>query len=179
MRKEIFNEENKKARRKFQRISVRVFYGMILGIGFIGLLIPLRPKTSESEKRDLTKFPTPTVETVMSGEFFSDISTWYADTFPFREALSTANSKFRQLYGRTTEELHGGPVEADAIPDADAEITATPTPEPEAEPTATPAAEVTVRFTRNLKRQVPSILLTTGALSSMVSALTVPTIISI
>ena len=76
MRKEIFNEENKKARRKFQRISVRVFYGMILGIGFIGLLIPLRPKTSESEKRDLTKFPTPTVETVMSGEFFSDISTW-------------------------------------------------------------------------------------------------------
>ena len=141
MRKEIFNEENKKARRKFQRISVRVFYGMILGIGFIGLLIPLRPKTSESEKRDLTKFPTPTVETVMSGEFFSDISTWYADTFPFREALSTANSKFRQLYGRTTEELHGGPVEADAIPDADAEITATPTPEPEAEPTATPAAE--------------------------------------
>ena len=49
MRKEIFNEENKKARRKFQRISVRVFYGMILGIGFIGLLIPQRPKTSESE----------------------------------------------------------------------------------------------------------------------------------
>ena len=115
----------------------------------------------------------------MSGEFFSDISTWYADTFPFREALSTANSKFRQLYGRTTEELHGGPVEADAIPDADAEITATPTPDLRQNPLQHRLRKVTVRFTRNLKRQVPSILLTTGALSSMVSALTVPTIISI
>ena len=136
MRKEIFNEEKRKTRRKFQRISVRIFYLFILIGGFIGLLIPLRPETSESEKRDLTDFPTPTAETFLNGEFFSEISTWYADTFPFREALSTANAKFKSLYGITSEELHGGPVEADEIPDADAEITATPTP------SETPSPEV-------------------------------------
>ena len=125
-------------RKKYMRITVRVFTSVLLIVGFIGLLIPLRPKVSDVEKRELTHFPKPTWETFTNGEFFSGISTWYADTFPFRESLTSANAKFKKLYGITTEEIHGDAVQGDEIPDPDAELTstpipsATPTPEPDA-----------------------------------------------
>ena len=125
-------------RKKYMRITVRVFTTVLLVIGFTGLLIPLRPKESQVEKRELTHFPKPTWETFTNGKFFDGISTWYADTFPFREGLTSANAKFKKLYGITTEEIHGDVVQGDEIPDPDAEITstpiptATPTPEPDA-----------------------------------------------
>ena len=125
-------------RKKYMRITVRVFTSVLLIVGFIGLLIPLRPKVSDVEKRELTHFPKPTWETFTNGEFFSGISTWYADTFPFRESLTSANAKVKKLYGITTEEIHGDAVQGDEIPDPDAELTstpipsATPTPEPDA-----------------------------------------------
>ncbi|MBS6194477.1 MAG: hypothetical protein KH828_02700 [Clostridiales bacterium] len=130
-------------RKKFLRLTIRVFFGLLLAVGLLGLIIPLRPKQSDVEKRELTKFPKPTVSTFLNGEFFNGISTWYADTFPFREGLMTANSKFKKLYGITTTELHGEVVEADEIPDADAEITSTPIPtaEPTPEPDGTLYAE--------------------------------------
>ena len=127
-------------RKKYMRMTIRIFFGLLLVFGFIGLLFPLRPKESDVEKRELTKFPKPTVSTFLNGEFFNGISTWYADTFPFRETLITANSKFKKLYGITTEELYGDVVEGDDIPDADAEITATPIPTA----TPTPAPDGTI-----------------------------------
>lgn len=127
-------------RKKYMRMTIRIFFGLLLVFGFIGFLFPLRPKESDVEKRELTKFPKPTVSTFLNGEFFNGISTWYADTFPFRETLITANSKFKKLYGITTEELYGDVVEGDDIPDADAEITATPIPTA----TPTPAPDGTI-----------------------------------
>lgn len=124
-------------RKKYMHLTIRIFFGLLLSIGLLGLIIPARPKQSDVEKRELTKFPKPTVETFFNGEFFNGISTWYADTFPFRESLTTANSKVKKLYGITTEELHGEVVEGDEIPDADAELTPTPVP------TATPTPEET------------------------------------
>ncbi|MDD3404304.1 MAG: DHHW family protein [Hespellia sp.] len=115
-------KKNKKIKKEFDKLTIRIFYGVLLFIGFMGLLIPIRPSKSELEKRTLTKFPKITAESFMSGEFFSDVSTWYADTFPFRETLLTANAKVEHLYGVQTEELHGTAVAADEIPDADAEI---------------------------------------------------------
>ena len=47
-------------RKKYMRITVRVFTSVLLIVGFIGLLIPLRPKVSDVEKRELTHFPKPT-----------------------------------------------------------------------------------------------------------------------
>ena len=114
--------------KKYMRITVRVFTSVLLIVGFIGLLIPLRPKVSDVEKRELTHFPKPTWETFTNGEFFSGISTWYADTFPFRESLTSANAKVKKLYGITTEEIHGDAVQGDEIPDPDAELTSTPIP---------------------------------------------------
>lgn len=133
-----FNNKKNNIRKKYMLASIKIFIGVLLLIGFIGLLFPLRPKESDVEKRELTKFPKPTVSTLFNGEFFSDISTWYADTFPFREGLTTANSKLKHAYGRTTEELHGDAVVGDDIPDPDAEITVTPTPEVTLTPTPEP-----------------------------------------
>ena len=55
----------------------------VLCAGFIlGLCWFLRPAESETEKRELTKFPAFTVESFLSGEFTDQVSLWYADTFP-------------------------------------------------------------------------------------------------
>lgn len=134
-RKDDYYTKKNEVRKKIMRIGIRIFLGTLFVIGFLGLLFPLRPKVSDIEKRELTKFPAPTVTTFFNGEFFSEISTWYSDTFPFRESFSTANSKLKSFYGIKTEELYGDAVVADEIPDADAEITATPLP------TATPTPE--------------------------------------
>ena len=52
----------------------------------------------------------------MNGEFTDQISTWYADSFPFREEFMALNSKFERLYGMSAEEIHGGTVVSDEIP---------------------------------------------------------------
>ena len=135
MRKEDYYTQKNKIRKMYMRWTIRIFVSTLIIFGLLGLLIPLRPTVSDSEKRELTKFPKPTVETFFNGEFFSEISTWYADTYPFRENLTSANAKLKNMYGIKTEEFYGEAVVADEIPDADAEIASTPTP------TATPTPE--------------------------------------
>ena len=119
-KKEKFILKNNAVHKRFWQIGIRTFFVFLFVIAFLGLLLPLRPKESELEKRELSKFPKPTVSTVLNGEFFSDISTWYADTFPFRETLMSANAKMKKLYGITTQEIYGDAAQGDEIPDADA-----------------------------------------------------------
>ena len=38
-------------RKKYMRMTIRIFFGLLLVFGFIGLLFPLRPKESDVEKR--------------------------------------------------------------------------------------------------------------------------------
>lgn len=133
-KKEQFINKNNSIHKKSWQIAIRTFFVFLFAIALLGLLLPLRPKESELEKRELSKFPKPTASTLISGEFFTDISTWYADTFPFRESFMSANAKLKQFYGITTQEIYGDAVEGDEIPDADAEMATTPTPTPEAEP---------------------------------------------
>lgn len=80
-KKEKFINKNNAVHKRFWQIGIRTFFVFLFVIAFIGLLLPLRPKESELEKRELSKFPKPTISTVLNGEFFSNISTWYADTF--------------------------------------------------------------------------------------------------
>ena len=119
-KKEKFINKNNAVHKRFWQIGIRTFFVFLFVIAFIGLLLPLRPKESELEKRELSKFPKPTVSTVLNGGFFSDISTWYADTFPFREKLMRANASMKKFYGITTQEIYGDAAQGDEIPDADA-----------------------------------------------------------
>ena len=98
----------------------------VLCIGFlVGLCFFFRPAESETEKRELTKFPWPTWETLVSGEYWEDlasgkitdqISLWYADTFPGREGLISAYHGIQSLYGFRGEQLQQGDV-GDDVPD--------------------------------------------------------------
>ena len=101
----LTKDEKIKIKKNYLITKKRVFLTVLFAIGFIGLLIPLRPKTSVLEKRELEKFPKFTLSSFWDGSYFSAISTWYADTFPFREQLLSANSAFKNLYGVQGEQI--------------------------------------------------------------------------
>lgn len=82
----------------------------------IGLVFFARPTVSELEKRELTKFPELTWDSLMSGEFTSNLSTWYADTFPIRERMVNTNFFLQSLYGIRGESINAGGT-GDDIPD--------------------------------------------------------------
>ena len=89
----------------------------VLCIGFLlGLCWFIRPAESETEKRELTKFPTFTVESFLSGEFTDQVSLWYADTFPGREGLIKAYHGIESLFGLRDEQFQQGDV-GDDVPD--------------------------------------------------------------
>ena len=69
----------------------------------VGLLFFARPKVSETEKRELTKFPEFSAEAFLSGEWTANVSLWYADTYPFREGMIQANYLLESLYGLRDE----------------------------------------------------------------------------
>ena len=109
--------QQKKVTRQFRTIGCMLFIFVLLLGALLGLLVPLRPDVSEVENRTLTKFPEFTLETFLNGEYFSDISTWYSDTFPLRDQFITANQKITALYGpKANEQVLGADVQADEIP---------------------------------------------------------------
>ena len=89
----------------FHKIMIILFCSVMI-IGFVlGLAFFLRPERSDSENRELTKFPSFTFTTFLSGEYTEQISTWFADTFPFREGLIAANDFVMSLKGFGDEQF--------------------------------------------------------------------------
>ena len=93
-------------------------FGAIMVLGcVIGLLFFLRPTVSTVEQRNLTAFPTFTPQTFLNGSFFTDLSLWYADTYPLREVLVQADHAIERTFGiQPKTQLVGGNVQADSIP---------------------------------------------------------------
>ena len=82
---------------------------VVLVAGFaVGCLGFLRPTVSEKEKRELTPFPALTWDAFISGEWTSQVSLWYSDTFPAREKLLRMNDFVRSLYGIGGESISSG-----------------------------------------------------------------------
>ncbi len=98
---------------RFMWMKILLFWGVTLLFAFVALLIPLRPKESLLEKRALTKFPSFSISSFLSGEFTDGVSTWYADTFPFREALMKGNNTVQSAYGVRTNQIYGSVAAAD------------------------------------------------------------------
>ncbi len=65
----------------------------------IGCLGFARPTESDRENRYLTEFPEFTWEAFFSGEYTSQISLWYSDTFPTRDGMIEANDFLHSLFG--------------------------------------------------------------------------------
>ena len=103
---------------KFRTCAVfAVVLIMLLGM-LTGALFFIRPKKSNVERRNLTAFPKMSVKRVLGGEFFKDVSTWYADTYPGRDRLIAVNNRFKNLYGFESKEklVTKTKQKADAIP---------------------------------------------------------------
>lgn len=89
----------KKAVKLYKVILPSAFVGLLLLGLFVSLLIPLRPSFSENEKRELARFPSFSFSALFDGSFFRGIDSWFSDTFPFREAMISANEKLENLRG--------------------------------------------------------------------------------
>lgn len=100
-------DNNKKKRFLVRQALIKkiLFFALLLIFAFIGLIWFARPKISEFEKRELTKFPKITISGILDGSFFSGVDKWYSDTYPLRESLISRNSKLQSLYGIRSEQL--------------------------------------------------------------------------
>lgn len=116
--KRKYTKKQRQIIKKYHNLGIILFAGVMLLGAFLGLLFFARPKTSEKEKRSLAKYPSFTMKTFLNGEYFSDVSTWYSDTYPFRDALVSADQKLKGLYGIESKTMMvGEEKKADEIPD--------------------------------------------------------------
>ncbi|MBE6015500.1 MAG: hypothetical protein E7241_09090 [Lachnospiraceae bacterium] len=100
-----------------------IAFFLLMGIGAVtALIIPLRPTKSDLEKRELAKFPEFTLASFLDGSYFSQIDTWYSDTFPFREQLLACNSFLQSFNGIGSVQIHGNVQAGDEIPTESGEL---------------------------------------------------------
>ncbi|MBQ6718698.1 MAG: hypothetical protein IJN22_07390 [Clostridia bacterium] len=95
----------------------RVVLVVWIAAAILAVLPVFRPSYSEVEKRELTKFPEFSIYTLLSGDYFDDISLWFSDTFPFRDGFVSLNTKLTNAFGINTVQVHGDIQQGDAIPD--------------------------------------------------------------
>ena len=113
---------NENKANKWHKIRITVMSVIITALMITGFLLFLRPTESDLEKRKLAVFPTPTLATVLDGSFFTDISKWYADTYPLREQMIAFQSNTEELYGIRDTVIYGDTGQtADDIPEEDGE----------------------------------------------------------
>ncbi|MBR5126183.1 MAG: hypothetical protein IKU68_05560 [Oscillospiraceae bacterium] len=75
------------------------FFVVLALLTVVSFIIPLRPAVSNSEKRELAKFPEFSISAIASGSYFDDISKWYSDTFPGRESWLQLSTRISTLHG--------------------------------------------------------------------------------
>lgn len=97
--------------------GIRVFFVVLFAVAIIALIPTLRPKYSESEKRNLATFPRFSFSALISGDYFDDINVWFSDTFPFRDTLVNINSYLNGVLDTGNVEVHGEVEKGDDIPD--------------------------------------------------------------
>lgn len=120
--------DNQNFNKKTDSVKILLFAVVMAFFFVVGLAFFLRPTESQNEKRKLTEFPKFTVSGFLSGEWTSQVSLWYADTYPMREGMISANSSLESLYGVKGEQVVVGDA-ADDIPHTptDQEIVFNPT----------------------------------------------------
>ncbi len=82
----------------------------------LALIYPLRPTYSDQEHRNLAAFPSFSLSALADGEYFSGISTWFADTFPLRDVFLSIQHRVGRLYGVQSQKITGAVTQGDEIP---------------------------------------------------------------
>ncbi len=143
MRKKVKKVKSKKRFRLNSKCVITGFFVLLFAGAAVAVYLPLRPTYSEAEKRELTKFPEFSVASLLDGSYFSGISTWYADTFPFRETFIDVNSKIKSYYG-VGDTINGFSDEiGDEIPIVDNQQTTEPVTQPTTEEESTTEEKTT------------------------------------
>lgn len=118
--KRRFTRSQRQQIKKFRALAVLLFAAVMAVGAFIGILLFVRPKTSDVEKRELAKFPSFTITSFLDGSYFEAVSLWYSDTYPMRDSLVSADQSLKSLYGiEAGTQVVGGGIKGDEIPDAD------------------------------------------------------------
>lgn len=82
---------------KWYKIFIGLFLVPIFAFGLISIFIQ-KPTFSASENRMLKKAPVLNTTTIFNDTFMKDFENYYADTFPFREALMPLNKNINAIY---------------------------------------------------------------------------------
>ena len=83
------------------------FFVVLALLTVVSFIIPLRPTVSNSEKRELAKFPEFSISALASGSYFDDISKWFSDTFPGRESWLDVSTRLSSLHGYSEITIEG------------------------------------------------------------------------
>lgn len=72
---------------------------LVLAIVSMGLVLNFFPRSTYSplERRELTAFPSFTLDSLRSGDFTKSVSSWYSDTEPFRDFFLECSMRVREL----------------------------------------------------------------------------------
>ena len=95
---------------------VRLFFLVLFAAAVIAAVPSLRPKRSETEKRELAKFPKFSFSSFFSGDWFDNVSLWYSDTFPARDTLVKINGFINGSFGKSDIQIHGKVEKSDKVP---------------------------------------------------------------
>lgn len=91
-------QKAKSVKNVMQFINVSLYTGVFVCI-VGGMIFLQRPTVSESENRNLAKFPSFSVNSLMDGSYTADITNWFDDTVPFRDVFKDISAKFRSVLG--------------------------------------------------------------------------------
>ena len=75
------------------------FFAVLAVLTVVAFILPLRPTQSLAEKRNLAAFPAFSGKSLWSGDYFDQINTWFADTFPGRDAYISVAQQVDELHG--------------------------------------------------------------------------------
>ena len=137
-------------RRNWEQVRISVFSLLLLGGMFalltLFLLIFPRSTISEIENRTLATFPKFSFASYFSGDFTSDVATYYDDTVPYRDYFKNVGNQFKSLFGvrsaESTVTFINKPLVADAMGAAPEETEPTETKDPVTPDTTDPSTAV-------------------------------------
>ena len=91
----------------YAKVFSLAMMGLLCGLFVLGVLLPLRPRYSDAEKRELKQFPAFSLQGLFAGSYFRDITSWYQDSYPGKEEWMLLASKTKAFYGLQGEQIYG------------------------------------------------------------------------
>ena len=91
----------------YAKVFSLAMMGLLCCLFVLGIFLPLRPRYSDAEKRELKQFPAFSLQGLCAGSYFRDITSWYQDSYPGKEEWMLLASKTKAFYGLQGEQIYG------------------------------------------------------------------------